>query len=226
MSADSAWWPLSKEDIRARVADVNDGVLAVAGLAEGLSLVLDTHSLATIVTVAAVAGAVSVGGANYAETAAEREAQQELIRAEQHLLELSPGEELDELVQHFLDKGVSEETARRVAEELNSADALTAQLETEYGIRELLTPGEPLKEAIASSLSFLTGALVTVIIALVVPQVWVEEYVLVGVALSLTVTAIVLSRLGGTRIWASVLRSLTIGAGALGASILVGSVIG
>lgn len=208
------------------MADVNDGVLAVAGLAEGLSLVLDTHSLATIVTVAAVAGAVSVGGANYAETAAEREAQQELIRAEQHLLELSPQEELDELVQHFLDKGVSEETARRVAEELNSADALTAQLETEYGIRELLTPGEPLKEAIASSLSFLTGALVTVIIALVVPQVWVEEYVLVGVALSLTVTAIVLSRLGGTRIWASVLGWLTIGAGALGASILVGSVIG
>ena len=104
MSGDT-WWGLSKADVRARVADVNDGVLGVAGLAEGLSLVLDTHSLPAIVTVAAVAGAVSIGGATYTEVAAELEVQQELIRAEQHLLELSPDEELDELTQHFRTRG-------------------------------------------------------------------------------------------------------------------------
>lgn len=226
MSADGTRWRLSKEDIRARVADVNDGVLAVAGLAEGLSLVLETHSLPTIVTVAAIAGAVSIGGAKYAETAAEREVQQELIRTEQYLLELSPDEELEELVQHFRGKGVSEETARRVADELNAADALTAQLETEYGIHEILTPGEPFKEAFASSLSFLAGALVTVLIAITVPRVWVEEYILLGVLLSLSVTAVVLSRLGGTRVWTSILRSVSIGLGAMGASLLVGALIG
>ena len=217
------WWPPDKDDIRSRVADVNDGVLAVAGLAEGLSLVLETHSLPTIVTVAAIAGAVSIGGAKYAETAAEREVQQELIRTEQYLLELSPDEELEELVQHFRGKGVSEETARRVADELNAADALTAQLETEY---EILTPGEPFKEAFASSLSFLAGALVTVLIAITVPRVWVEEYILLGVLLSLSVTAVVLSRLGGTRVWTSILRSVSIGLGAMGASLLVGALIG
>ncbi|MEZ5089102.1 MAG: VIT1/CCC1 transporter family protein [Micropruina sp.] len=125
----------------------------------------------------------------------------------------------------FPGKGVSE-TARRVADELNAADALTAQLETEYGIHEILTPGEPFKEAFASSLSFLAGALVTVLIAITVPRVWVEEYILLGVLLSLSVTAVVLSRLGGTRVWTSILRSVSIGLGAMGASLLVGALIG
>lgn len=224
--SDDVWFGLSKADVRARVADVNDGVLGVAGLAEGLSLVLDTHSLPAIVTVAAFAGAVSIGGATYSEVAAELEVQQDLIRAEQRLLEMSPAEELAELTQHFEDKGVSPETARRVAEELSAADALTAQLETEYGISEVLTVAEPFKEGIGSAVSFLFGAMVTVLIALLVPSVWVEEYIVVGAAISLTVTAIVLSRLSGTRIWSTILRSLFIGLAAMGTSLLVGSLLG
>ncbi|WP_298129944.1 VIT1/CCC1 transporter family protein [Micropruina sp.] len=225
MSDAHSWWRLSKDDVRARVADVNDGVLGVAGLAEGLALVLDTTRLPLVVLMASAAGAVSLGAAKYAETAAEREAQQDVIRAEQYLLELSHAEELDELAQHYRDKGVSEETARKVAEELDAADALSAQLETEYGIREILTPGEPLKEAVSAAVAFMLGALVTVLIAISVPPAWVEEFILVGVALSLTVTAVVLSKLSGTRVWPAIIRSLIIGVAALGASVLIGSLI-
>ncbi len=226
MSGQDAWWRLSKDAVRSRVADVNDGVLGVAGLTEGLALVLDTTRLPLIVVMASAAGAVSLGAAKYAETAAEREVQQDVIRAEQHLLELSHAEELDELTQHFRNKGVSEETARKVAEELDAADALSAQLETEYGIQEILTPAEPFREGISSAIAFLLGALVTVLITTTVPPAWVDEFVLVGVAVSLTVTAIVLSRLSGTRVWSTMIRSLTIGAAALGASVLIGSLLG
>ena len=64
------------------------------------------------------------------------------------------------------------------------------------------------------------------LIAITVPRVWVEEYILLGVLLSLSVTAVVLSRLGGTRVWTSILRSVSIGLGAMGASLLVGALIG
>ncbi len=226
MSSERSSWQFDKDDVRARVADVNDGVLGVAGLAEGLALVLDTTRLPLIVLMASAAGAVSLGAAKYAETAAEREAQQDVIRTEQYLLELSHAEELDELTQHYRDKGVSEETARKVAEELDAADALSAQLETEYGIREILTPGDPLKEALSAAIAFMLGAMVTVLIATWVPPTWVEEFILVGVAISLTVTAVVLSRLSGTRVWPAITRSLIIGVAALGASVLIGSLIG
>lgn len=111
------------------------------------------------------------------------------------------------------------------SEELDAADALSAQLETEYGIREILTPGEPLKEAVSAAVAFMLGALVTVLIAISVPPAWVEEFILVGVALSLTVTAVVLSKLSGTRVWPAIIRSLIIGVAALGASVLIGSLI-
>ena len=85
---------------------------------------------------------------------------------------------------------------------------------------------EPFREGISSAISFLFGAMVTVLIALLVPEVWVEEYIFVGVAVSLTVTAVILSRLSGTRIWSTILRSLFIGVAALGTSVLVGSLLG
>lgn len=218
---DRPWWKLSRDEVRGRVADVNDGVLGVAGLAEGLALVTDIAALPTIVTLAAVAGAVSLGAATYAGVAAEREAQQDVIRTEQRLLELSHAEELDELTAHFRGKGVSSETARRVAEELDAADGLTAQLETEYGITAILTPAEPVKEACSAALAFLAGAMVTVLIVLAVPRAWVDEFIVVGVAASLVGTAVILAWLGGTRICSSVVRSLAIGTAALGASVLV-----
>ena len=91
---------LTPEYVRSRVADTNDGVLAIAGLAEGLAIAT-TQSIGAVVAIAAIGGAVSVAGVKYTEEAAEREVQQDLIREEQRLLELSPEEEMYELAQHF-----------------------------------------------------------------------------------------------------------------------------
>lgn len=166
-----------------------------------------------------------MAGVQYAEQAAEREFQRGLIDKERELLALNPDEEIQELTEHFIAKGVSEETARRVALELNAADALTAQLETEYGISDLIGPTDPLKEAFWSGVCFLLGSLVPVLLAFIMPPVWVEEYILVGVAISLTVTAVVVSRLGQTRVLPTILRSLLIGAGTMSAAIVVGAVL-
>ena len=215
----------SPEMIRSRVADVNDGVLAVAGLAEGLA-VMDVSRMPLIIAMAGIAGAVSVGGAKYSEEAAELEVQRDLIREEQRLLELSPEEEMDELIGHFQGKGLSETTARAVAEELSSSDALSAQLETEYGITEIMSPSDPLREALGSALFFLLGALVPLLIALLIPQLMLEEFIVVGVAVSLTLTALILSRLGHTHVLPTILRSLLIGAAAMGTAVLAGTLIG
>ncbi len=220
------WLRFDPESIRSRVPDVNDGVLAVAGLAEGLSHVMHVGSLATIVMMGAVAGTVSIAGTKYNEEMAELEVQQDLIREEMRLLELTPEEELDELTEHFRGKGVSPQTARRVAEELSAADALSAQLETEYGISEVIGRSRPMTEALASALSFLLGASVPVLIALFVPRQWIDEYIILGVALSLAITAIVVSRLGRTRVLSTVVRSVIIGLASMGASVLVAEALG
>ncbi|MBK8462240.1 MAG: VIT1/CCC1 transporter family protein [Nigerium sp.] len=213
---------LTPDYVRSRVADTNDGVLAIAGLSEGLSLTT-TQSIGTIVALAAIAGAVSVAGVKYSEEAAEREVQQDLIREEQRLLELSPEEEMAELAQHFQHKGLTPGTARKVAEELSAADALTAQLETEYGIHDIMTVGRPFTEALGSGAFFLLGALVPVLIAILAPRAFLGGSELLGVVISLTLTSVVLSRLTRTRVLRSVARSLLIGVAAMGTATLIGT---
>lgn len=211
---------------RQRITDVNDGILAVAGFAEGLiGSGLATRDVFGIIAISAVAGAVSVAGARLAEVSATREAEQELVAEERRLLALSPEEEIAELVEHYRSKGVTPETARQVALELSSADALSAHLETEYGIRELTQPGQPAREAAWSGLSFLLGAGLPVLIARFYPGEWLDEFILAAVVLSLAVTAVALARLGHTRILRTLLRSLAIGLTSLGASYLVGRML-
>lgn len=216
---------LNPATIRAHIADVTDGILAIAGFSEGLAAAGETESIYRLLFISALAGAFSTAAVTITSTAADREAEQRLVAEEIRLLELSPQEEIAELAAHYESKGVSSETARKVAEELSSADALSAQLETEYGIRELTTAGQPILHAIASGLSFLLGAAVPLLLARLWPGPWLDEYTLIAVLVSLCVTALVLARLGGTRIWATLARSVFIGAASLGASHLAATLI-
>lgn len=214
-------WNVSPESVRSHVADVNDGILAVAGFSEGLVATgMSSTAVLSILSLSALAGSVAVAGVRLGEEAADREVQQALAAAERRLIELSPAEELAELVHHFEAKGVTPETARKVAEELSAADALSAQLETEYGIRELTPPGQPWRQALGSGLSFLLGALVPILIAYITPGPGLDGLTVVAVTTSLLVTSIILARLGGTRVWPTLARSLLVGLAALGASYL------
>lgn len=214
-------WPDAKA-VREHITDANDGILAVAGFSEGLiGAGMAPNEVFGIIIISAIAGAVSVAGARLGEVAANREAEQQLVAEERRLLELTPDEEIAELADYYRAKGVTPETALKVAEELSSADALAAQLEVEYGIRELTPPGQPVREAGWSGLAFLVGSFIPVLVAFLVPGQWLDEFTLVAVVIALAVTGVVLARLGGTRVWRSLLRSVLIGLASLGASYLV-----
>jgi vacuolar iron transporter family protein len=81
MSLASVW-----RRLRVWVVDANDGIIATAGLLQGFAGAgADNLLLITAATAATIAGALSVGGAKWAESAAEREAllataRQELAR--------------------------------------------------------------------------------------------------------------------------------------------------
>jgi hypothetical protein len=66
--------------LRDLVIDANDGIVAIAGVVEGvLGAGLGNRSAATAVLMATVAGAISLGGSRYSETAAERDARDVLL---------------------------------------------------------------------------------------------------------------------------------------------------
>lgn len=89
-----------------------------------------------------------------AAAAAEREAQ--LVIAEQERAELDRdlSGEIDELAAHWEAKGLTPETARRVAEELTAHDALAAQLDAEHGIDEIMAEAAPIWSGVAAGIAF------------------------------------------------------------------------
>src|SRR5690349_6135867 len=154
MAAISLFWR-DRERLRDVVIDANDGIVAIAGVVEGvIAAGLSNRAAATAVLMATIAGAISLGGSRYTEEAAERDARDAVLDEERHQLQRSANQELDELTAFYEAKGLAPKLARVVAVELTAADALAAHAEEEHGIDLDEAQPSPLAAAIASALVF------------------------------------------------------------------------
>src|SRR5215831_13854931 len=128
-----------RESRRSWTQVANDGIIATAGILEGFAGAgASDRTLITAATTATIVGMLSVGGAEWAEAAAEREAQ--LSAADEEAAEIArqPDVEHAELVVYYEAKGLTPQLAREVADQLMAHDAVDAQLESEHGILEIM----------------------------------------------------------------------------------------
>jgi vacuolar iron transporter family protein len=204
----------------------NDGIIATAGILEGFAGAgAGNRTLITAGTTATIAGMLSVGGAEWAEAAAERDAQ--LTAAEEEAAEIGrqPHAEHAEVVAYYEAKGVTPQLACEVADQLMARDPVDAQLESEHGILEVMSSAEPVRAGIGSAIAYLLGAAIPLGVTLAVP-VTVESWVILGaVIVSLIVTSGIGSRTGRTTLSRTLVRTLTIGLGTLAVSYLVGKLV-
>jgi vacuolar iron transporter family protein len=215
-----------RERLRDLVIDANDGIVAIAGVLEGvLGAGLGNRATATAVLVATVAGAIALGGSRYTEDAAEWDARARLLEEERHQLRRSPDQELDELAVFYEAKGLAPDLARLVALELTAADALAAHAEEEHGIEVDEPPPPPLVAAIASGLVFVLGALVVVVTAVLTPSDWRVPTTFVAVTIALGLSSVVVARWGDVPLGRTVARNVAVGLTAMAASYAVGSLI-
>jgi len=229
-SAPSGWRRLRSsfpraQSFRSWTIDANDGIIGTSGILEGFAGAGASHSvLVTAASAATIAGAVGLGGATWAEAAAEREAQLELA---EELAEIAadPAAELAELAGFYERKGLSPALAREVAEQLTAHDALAAQLESEHGINELMSPVEPVVEGVSAALAFALGAAVPLAITLVVSTAVESWAILVAAVASLSLTSLVASGAGDLSVRRTLVRTLVVGVGTLGVSYLAGRVL-
>ena len=111
--------------------------IAVAAVVVGVAAA--TTDIAPIITAGAAAvvgGAISMALGEYVSVASARDSQTALIAKERRELAEMPEQELAELASIYQAKGLTPETAQKVAEELTAHDALGAHLEAELHIDE------------------------------------------------------------------------------------------
>lgn len=213
-------------NLRGWTIDANDGIIATASILQGFAGAgAGDRLLLLAATAATIAGGLSAGGAKWAETAAEREAEQVAARAEAAELAADLHGELDELAAHWQAKGLTPETARQVAEQLTAHDAVGAQLEAEYGIDELMTPAAPIWSGVTAALAFMLGAAVPLLITWFVPVDIEDTLIVIAVIASLVLTSIVAARATHLSVWAVLARSLFVGLGTMLVSYLAGLVL-
>ncbi len=212
--------------LRAGVLGANDGIISTAGLVIGVAAATTvTSEIATAGFAGLVAGAVSMALGEYVSVSTQRDTERALISKEQGELDDRPEEEHAELVALLRGRGLSEDTAVVVADELTEHDVLRAHLSEELGIdQEELT--NPWAAAGSSALAFAVGAVVPLVAILVPPESIRIAVAFVAVLIGLAATGIVSATLGGSPKGAAVVRLVGGGALAMVVTFGIGQLLG
>jgi VIT1/CCC1 family predicted Fe2+/Mn2+ transporter len=214
------------ESVRSWTQVANDGIIATAGILEGFAGAgASDRTLITAATTATIAGMLAVGGVEWAEAAAERDAQ--LVAAEEAAADIArqPGAEHAELVTYYETKGLTPQLARQVADQLMEHDAVDAQLESEHGILEITTRAETVRAGIGSAIAYLLGAAIPLLVTVAAPVALESSLILAAVLVSLIVTSAIGARTGHTNLSRTLVRTLIVGLGTLAISYLVGKLL-
>ncbi len=162
--------------LRAAVLGANDGIVSVASVIFGVAGAHETtHFILTAGIAATVAGALSMAVGEYVSVSTQRDTEKALLAKEKWELENMPEQELEELTVIYEKKGLSRESAEKVARELTAHDAFAAHVESELKIdpNELTNPWHA---AYASAGAFLAGAIIPLLAIALCP----ENYRIVG----------------------------------------------
>jgi VIT1/CCC1 family predicted Fe2+/Mn2+ transporter len=148
----------------------------------------------------------------------------DLARERQELV-ANPSGELEELTGIYVERGLSRDLARQVAEQLTLHDALSAHARDELGITEALR-ARPIQAALASAGSFCLGALCPVLMILISPAGQIAEATTVVALIVLAALGALAAHAGGAPMGRGAGRMLLWGSLALGLTALVGRLFG
>ncbi|MGR0221054.1 VIT1/CCC1 transporter family protein [Agromyces sp. ZXT2-6] len=212
--------------LRAGVLGANDGIVSVAALVVGVAAATSDVGAILVAGVASVAaGAISMGLGEYVSVSSQRDTEHALIAKEREELATMPEQELAELAEIYRGKGLSPETAERVAVELTAHDAIAAHLEAELHISETDVVN-PWHAAWASAASFLVGAILPMIAILLPPPEWRIVTTFIAVLVALAITGWLSAWIGGAPRVRAISRVVIGGALALAVTWAIGALLG
>jgi VIT1/CCC1 family predicted Fe2+/Mn2+ transporter len=208
--------------LRAAVLGANDGIISTASLIIGIASSGFSKSEILMASIAAmIGGTISMAAGEYVSVSSQADAEKADIEREKQEHIEDPISELKELTAIYIKRGLSDRLAQEVAEELSAKDALQAHYRDELGIIDF-NRAKPLEAALASSLSFLIGAALPILLVLAI------DIDLLIISMS-SFTLVLLfgmgalgSKLGGAKILKGASRAAFWGALAMGFTMAIG----
>jgi len=208
--------------LRAAVLGANDGIISTASLLMGVAAAGSAHETLLMTGIAGlVAGALSMAAGEYVSVSSQTDIEQADLAREAAELKDNPESELRELTGIYIQRGLSPELARQVAQALSKHDSLAAHARDELGLHDN-NQAQPLQAALTSALAFSSGAMLPLITAWLAPLSQAQTWLTVSTLPFLALLGMVSARTGGAKVWKSVSRVVFWGALALAATALIG----
>jgi len=212
--------------LRAGVLGANDGIVSTAGIVVGVAGATTDRTSIFIAGVAGLAaGALSMATGEYVSVSTQRDSELALLEKERRELRDEPEEELEELAGIYVGKGLTEDLALQVAQQLTAHDALGAHAEAELGI----DPDDitnPWSAAFASMVAFTLGALLPLLTIMLVGAGARVVVTVLAVAVALAVTGWSSARLSFGPPGRAVVRNVAGGTIAMVVTYGIGSLVG
>ena len=212
--------------LRAAVLGANDGIVSTASLLVGAASAGQSDQTLLITGMAGlVAGAMSMAAGEYVSVSSQADAEAADRQREAEELATAPEAEREELVQIYIERGLTPTLAAQVADQLTETDAYKAHLRDELGLAEA-TMARPVQAAVASAMAFAAGAALPLAVAALAPEPAVSWSVTIASLLFLAVLGATGAAAGGAPILRPVLRVTFWGAFAMAATAAIGAIFG
>lgn len=212
--------------LRAAVLGANDGILSTASLIVGVAASAATPEQVLVAGAAGlVAGAMSMAAGEYVSVSSQADTEAAELARERQELEADPAFETEELAQLYVERGLTPELARQVAEQMMAKDALASHAREELGITEITT-ARPVTAALASAASFAAGGALPLTVVLVAPTTWLALLVTLASLGALALLGALGALAGGAPLRAAVLRVTFWGAAAMAVTAAIGALVG
>jgi VIT1/CCC1 family predicted Fe2+/Mn2+ transporter len=212
--------------LRAAVLGANDGLVSTASLILGVAAAgAATSQILIAGTAGLTAGAMSMAAGEYVSVSSQSDTENADIARERQELIDQPDFELKELAATFVARGVEQNLADRVAEQLTAKDALSAHAREELGITHIST-ARPIQAAFVSALTVAAGAALPLLVVLVAPAPYVVQTVSLSALLFLGMLGALGAQAGGANIWKGTARVMFWGAIAMAVTAGVGAYFG
>jgi len=212
--------------LRAAVLGANDGIISTASLIVGVAAAQATREAVLTAALAGLtAGAMSMAAGEFVSVSSQADSEAADIERERRALKEHPRDELRELAQIYVDRGLKPDLAREVAKQLMKKDALSAHARDELGFVDG-AGAKPTLAAGASAISFALGAALPTLAAIFAPQAWAVYAVSIASLIFLAALWALGARLGGAPMLRPAVRVAFWGAFAMAVTAGIGALVG
>lgn len=212
--------------LRATVLGANDGLISTASLLMGVAAAqVDSHILMLTAVASLIAGAISMAAGEYVSVSSQADTEKADLAKEAYEIEHNSDRELKELTHIYVQRGLTPVMAHDVAVALTAHNALEAHARDEIGLTDTAS-ANPLQAAVASALSFITGALLPVLCIWLLPKQYLVGGLGIVTLIGLAFLGWLSAYLGGAKIFPAIVRVVIWGVVALVTTSLIGEMFG